>query len=259
MRLMRRPIRPSWTPFQASLRRDSDICAAIPGWPVCPCCRTLWRTVAYGDEVVGRVLAALYDWMISSSEDACLREWRHELLAELTGDVLEVGAGTGLNVAHYPSTVERLVLTEPDRFMRAKLHERIDGDPPTVGSVEVLDTGADRLSFADNSFDAVVSTLVLCSVPDPDHALAEVRRVLKPGRPLVFLEHVAAPEKPRRHAWQRRVEPVWKMLFGGCHLARQTVEVMEKAGFRVDHHRESIRKAFPLVRTSERGAATKPP
>lgn len=208
---------------------------------------------------MGRVFAALYDRIIAASEEACVSDWRHELLADLTGDVLELGAGTGLNLAHYPGTVERLVLTEPDRFMRAKLQERLDaGDPkPAPASVEVVDAGAERLPFDDATFDAVVSTLVLCSVGDPQRALGEVRRVLRPGGRLVFLEHVAADHKPKRHAWQRRVEPVWKRAFGGCHLTRRTVETMERAGFSVEHRRESMRKAFPLVRTSERGVATK--
>ena len=187
-----------------------------------------------------------------------MRDWRRDLLAPLTGDVLELGSGTGLNLAHYPPTVERLVLTEPDRHMRAKLQARLTDQRPAPARVEVVDALADRLPFDDESFDAVVSTLVLCSVPDQRSTLREVRRVLRPGGRLVFLEHVAAHEKPRRHRWQRRVEPVWKRIAGGCHLTRDTRDVIAGAGFDVtDAKRESMRKASPLVRTTERGVAVR--
>lgn len=185
-----------------------------------------------------------------------MRDWRRDLLAGLTGDVLELGAGTGLNLAHYPSTVERLVLLEPDRHMRAKLEARLAGEPPPF-PVEVRTGDATGLPFDDASFDAVVSTLVLCSVPDQEAALREAHRVLRSGGRFVFLEHVAATEKPKRHTWQRRVEPVWKRLAGNCHLTRETLVAIERAGFDVDSRRESMRKAAPLVRTTERGVATK--
>ena len=206
---------------------------------------------------MSRLFAAFYERMIAASEEACVREWRRDLLASLSGDVLELGSGTGLNLAHYPATVERLVLTEPDRHMRAKLQARLTDQRPAPARVEVVDAVADRLPFDDESFDAVVSTLVLCSVPDQRSALREVHRVLRPGGRLVFLEHVAAHEKPKRHRWQRRVEPVWKRIAGGCHLTRDTRQVIAAAGFDVDAKRESMRKASPLVRTTERGIAVR--
>ena len=207
---------------------------------------------------MSRLFAAVYERLIAASEEACVRDWRRDLLAPLTGDVLELGSGTGLNLAYYPPTVERLVLTEPDRHMRAKLQARLSEEPPAPARVEVIDAVADRLPFDDESFDAVVSTLVLCSVPDQRSALREVRRVLRPGGQLVFLEHVAAHEKPKRHRWQRRVEPVWKRLAGGCHLTRETRDVIAASGFDVaDAKRESMRKASSLVRTTERGTAVR--
>lgn len=207
---------------------------------------------------MGRLFAAVYERLISASEEAGVRDWRRALLADLHGDVLELGAGTGLNLAHYPAAVRRLVLTEPDRHMRAKLTARLEVEPPAPAAVEVVDAGAGRLPFDDASFDAVVSTLVLCSVPDPVAALAEVRRVLRPGGRLVYLEHVAADHEPARLKWQRRIEPVWRRVAGGCHLTRETLRSIEAAGFDVaDHRRESMRKASPLVRTTERGAAVR--
>jgi ubiquinone/menaquinone biosynthesis C-methylase UbiE len=102
----------------------------------------------------------------------------------------------------------------------------------------------------------VVSSLVLCSVQDPQAALAQIRRVLKPGGRLVFLEHVAADGKPNRLKWQRRIEPVWKHLMGNCHLTRRTEAAIEAAGFRIERiQRESMRKALPVCRPSIRGIA----
>lgn len=205
---------------------------------------------------MGRIFAAVYDRMSTVTEEAGVREWRRQLIADLAGDVLELGAGTGLNLDHYTEAVSRLVLTEPDRHMRAKLEARIAETRPAPGGVEVVDAGAERLPFPDDSFDAVVSTFVLCSVPDHRVALTEVRRVLRPGGRLVYLEHVAADQRPKRLRWQRRVEPLWRRVFGGCHLTRRTLDDIAAAGFDVDGHvRESIRKAHPMVRTSERGIA----
>jgi ubiquinone/menaquinone biosynthesis C-methylase UbiE len=201
-------------------------------------------------------MAAWYDRTMAKTEDAGLRQWRADLLGDLTGEVLEIGAGTGLNVAHYGPGVTRLVLTEPDDFMRPKLQQRAQlTDVPH----EVVDAGVDPLPFPDESFDVVVSTLVLCSVPDEVAALAEIHRVLRPGGRLVYLEHVAAVENPKRHKWQGRIEPVWKRVAGNCHLTRTTDQAIPEAGFElVEARRESMRKSPPWVRVTTRGVATKP-
>ena len=205
---------------------------------------------------MGRLMAAVYDRLTQSSEQACLLEWRAALLRDLAGNVLEVGAGTGANLPFYPPDVSRLVLSEPDPHMRRRLLRRVHAH--RRDRAEVLDASLDQLPLPDESFDAVVGTLVLCSVPRPDLALAEILRVLKPGGRFLFLEHVAAEDRPRRLKWQRRLEPYWKRLAGNCHLTRRTADAIAAAGFViVDLKRESMRKAWPLVRPTIRGTATK--
>jgi ubiquinone/menaquinone biosynthesis C-methylase UbiE len=194
-------------------------------------------------------------------EEAGLREWRRALLADLAGTVVEVGAGTGANVPLYPATVDRLVLTESSPAMLVRLQAKVDDASGEGGpsAVEVVEAHADALPLEDGEADAVVSTLVLCTVPDPATALAEARRVLRPGGRLVFLEHVAAEDRPSRLRWQQRLDHVWPHLAGGCHLDRRTGVAIADAGFVLDDvTRESARKASPLVRTMIRGTATAP-
>lgn len=204
------------------------------------------------------IMAAIYDRFMQKTEEHGVRDWRAELLGDLRGSVLEVGAGTGINLAHYPPQVERLVLSEPDRHMRRRLEERLASDPPSI-DVELDGSSIEALPFPDGSFDAVVSTLVLCSVPDLAASLAEVHRVLKPGGRFVFLEHVAADERPGRLLWQKRIEPFWRWFAGNCHLTRRTGQAIEAAGFVVERSvRASMRKALPFVRPTVRGVARRP-
>jgi ubiquinone/menaquinone biosynthesis C-methylase UbiE len=205
---------------------------------------------------MGRLIAAVYDRFTEASEVACLQQWRAELLRDLTGQVLEVGAGTGLNIPFYPPTLTRLVLSEPDPHMRRQLSQKAQAH---WDRAEVLDASLEDLPLPVEAFDAVVGTLVLCSVPRLDQALAQIHRVLKPGGRFVFLEHVAAEDRPRRLRWQHRVEPFWKRLSGNCHLTRRTADAIVAAGFAIaDIKRESMRKAWPLVRPTIRGVALKP-
>lgn len=206
---------------------------------------------------MGRFIAVVYDRLTQASEVACLQQWRSDLLRDLAGQVLEVGAGTGLNIPYYPRALSRLVLSEPDPHMRSRLTRQTRAHH--WDQAEVLDASLEELPLPDNAFDAIVGTLVLCSVPRLDCALAEIHRVLKPGGRFVFLEHVAAEDRPRRLKWQHRVEPFWKRLSGNCHLTRRTGEAIRAAGFAiVDIKRESMRKAWPLVRPTIRGTALKP-
>ena len=205
---------------------------------------------------MGRMMAALYDRMMRGTEEACLGEWRTGLVGDLEGEVLEVGAGTGLNLPLYPASVTRLVMSEPDPHMRLKLERKAASEPGP--RVEVIDASLEELPVSADSFDVVVATLVLCSVPDLDQALAEIYRVLRPGGKFVFLEHVAAEDRPRRLKWQHRVEPFWKWFAGNCHLTRSTEAAIAAAGFEIDDiERDSMRRSMPLVEATIRGVATK--
>jgi ubiquinone/menaquinone biosynthesis C-methylase UbiE len=205
---------------------------------------------------MSRFLAAVYDGFMRETERACLGAWRTELLRGLAGEVAEVGAGTGLNLPHYPSAVTRLTLAEPDRAMRRHLAARHSLEPGRAQRVDVVDAPGERLPFADASLDAVVGTLVLCTVRDPSVVLAEVRRVLKPGGAYVFLEHGPAEPGSSRLRWQRRIEPAWRILADGCRLTRRADTALEAAGFHIESsRRESMRKAWPVMRPTIRGIA----
>ncbi len=201
-----------------------------------------------------RLAAGLYDAFLGPTEAGSVRAWRQELLADLAGDVLEVGAGTGANLAHYPDGIDSLVVCEPDRAMRDQLEGKRAGR-----AVSVSDAPVTALPAADGSLDAVVCTLVLCTVPDPAAGLAEIRRVLRPGGRLVFIEHVGAP----LGTWTRRVqaalEPAWRLVSGDCHLCRDTGDALVAAGFDLQRiRRDPLRPAPGFIRPAIRGVAVKP-
>jgi ubiquinone/menaquinone biosynthesis C-methylase UbiE len=174
------------------------------------------------------IFAALYDQISASAERRWMGERRRRLLAGARGAVLEIGGGTGANLAHYRN-VDRVTIAEPDRFMRNRIGPKLD---EARVPVEVSAAGAEALPYPDGSFDTVVSTLVLCTVPDQEAALDEVRRVLRPGGRLLFIEHVRAAGSAAR--WQDRLEPLWRRLLGGCHPNRDTVAAIEEAGFEIE-------------------------
>lgn len=154
---------------------------------------------------------------------------RRRVCAGLAGDVLEIGFGSGHNVPFYPAAVSRVTAVEP-----ADLAWQLAGQRLAAASIPVDRAGLDgqALPFADDSYDAVLSTWTLCTIPDVAAALGEVRRVLKPGGSLHFLEHGLAPDERVRRS-QRRIEPVWKRVAGGCHLTRPIVDLLTSAGFTV--------------------------
>lgn len=186
--------------------------------------------------------------VMSRHEPAEIRRHRDELLAGLSGRVIELGAGAGSNFAHYPSTVEHVVAVEPEPYLRERARAAAAG---ANVSIEVLDGVADRLPAEDCSFDAAVACLVLCTVPDQASALAELRRVLRPGGELRFYEHVRS-DRPALALSQRAVDRVfWPRAFGGCHTARDTPAAIAAAGFEVEQQRtmwvNPVPIAFPVA------------
>lgn len=204
------------------------------------------------DATWGRLFAAGYDWGMRGTEEAGLGRMRSELLAGASGRVLEIGAGTGLNLQHYPEAVSELTLAEPDPHMVRHLRERIERGE---GRGEVVEAPAEALPFEDDSFDTVVCTLVLCTAPDPAAAVREVERVLKPGGRFLFLEHVRSRD-PRLARWQDRLERPWRFLGHGCHCNRDTLATLETSGLEVGGvEHERMPKAPPIVRPVIKGSA----
>jgi ubiquinone/menaquinone biosynthesis C-methylase UbiE len=202
-----------------------------------------------------RIFASVYDLMLRGAERGGLRDMRAELLSEAGGRTLELGAGTGLNLAHYTGAVTELVLTEPDPHMARRLRRRLQDEPPAPARVEVVEAPAERLPFEDGSFDSVVSTLVLCSVETPATATGEIVRVLKPDGRLLYLEHVRADDDGLAR-WQDRLERPWGWLGAGCHPNRDTVAQLQAAGLETESLvRDRMPKAPPIVRPVVRGRA----
>jgi SAM-dependent methyltransferase len=176
----------------------------------------------YGDHVLPRVVNA-----------ACgmktVEPLRRRVCDGLEGDVVEIGFGSGLNVPFYPATVSRVDAVEPAEVAWKLANERLRA-PSLPVQRSALD--GQSLPFDDNSYDAALSTWTLCTIPDVAGALAEVRRVLKPGGTLHFVEHGLAPDANVRR-WQRRLDPLQQRLFGGCHLTRPVVDLLTTAGFTI--------------------------
>ena len=168
----------------------------------------------------GRVFASMYDRMMASTERDGLGAHRAALIATASGDVLEIGGGTGVNLGHYGPGVTSLTITEPEPPMVKRLEGHIAARRPDA---RLLRAPAEDLPFADDSFDTVVSTLVLCTVDDQPRALRELRRVLRPGGRLLFIEHVRS-EDPKIARWQDRLLSFNVRVGHGCHCNRPTLD-----------------------------------
>jgi ubiquinone/menaquinone biosynthesis C-methylase UbiE len=176
------------------------------------------------------LFARIYMRAASNKED----EYRRDLLGGLSGQVIEVGAGHGLNFAFYPAAVDRVLAVEPEPLMRKAA---IEAAAEASVQIEVKDGVAGQLPAADQSFDAGVASLVLCSVPDQPRALAELRRIIRPGGALRFYEHVIA-DPPVWARLQRLADATfWPRVAGGCHLSRDTEAAIEQAGFEIERSR----------------------
>lgn len=175
-----------------------------------------------------RVLPHLVDRFCNSHQ---LRALRREVAADLSGTVIEIGFGSGLNLAAYPAAVTRVYAVEPSPGARQLATERIR---EYAVPVEYVGLTGESIDLDDDTCDAALCTFTLCTIPDVTGALAELRRVLRPGAVFRFLEHGLAPE-PSVATWQRRLEPVQKLLAGGCHLTRDATALVRDAGFVVEH------------------------
>ncbi|WP_049574746.1 class I SAM-dependent methyltransferase [Nonomuraea sp. SBT364] len=178
---------------------------------------------------------------MSERADPATAELRGRLLAGLTGRVLEIGAGNGLNFPHYPAGVREVVAVEPDHLLRASAEQAAARAPVPV---EVVPGHAGALPDGPGSYDAVVLSLVLCSVPDQAATLAEVRRVLVPGGELRFFEHVRSPRRVRA-VLQDLITPLWRRLGGGCHPNRDTAAAIRAAGLLVEEQDRFAHRPMP--------------
>ena len=198
-----------------------------------------------------RIFAAGYDPLSARWEKRHGAELRRKLLAHARGRVLEIGVGTGLSLPHYPP-VDELVATDPSEPMLRRARRRAAEAGRDVTFVEAP---AEQLPFEDDSFDTVVSMVVLCTVGDQQRALQEIRRVLRPAGQFLFSEHVRADD-PRRAHWQDRVEPVWRVVANGCHPNRRTLNAIRDAGFDVRGVKQGELPGVPsLVRPHVSGRA----
>jgi ubiquinone/menaquinone biosynthesis C-methylase UbiE len=202
----------------------------------------------------GRFFAATYDRFMEGTEEAGLRALRHDLLAQASGRVLEIGGGTGANLTHYGPSVTSLTVTEPEAPMIKRLERRARDHAP---GTTVLRAPAEDLPFDDDSFDVVVSTLVLCGVDDQPRAVREIGRVLRPGGRLLFIEHVrsadtAQARRQDRLNWLNR-------LVVCCDCNRPTLQTIERTGFRVANlEHTALPKSPSFVRPAIVGSAIAP-
>jgi SAM-dependent methyltransferase len=207
------------------------------------------------DATWGRGFAALYDYGLKATEEAGLGDMRRSLLAGASGRVVDLGAGTGVNIDLFPESVEELVLAEPDPHMAKRLRAKLAA---SGRNASVVEAPAERLPFEDDSFDTAVATLVLCTIPDPAAALQEAARVLRPGGLLLFIEHVRSRE-PRLARWQDRLERPWRFVAAGCHCNRDTAATIASSPLQIhDLECGEVPKAAPIMKPLIRGSAVFP-
>ncbi len=216
--------------------------------------RTLTRNRFVTVDRGHRIFAWFYSKLGPRADARGTAEHRRKLLASARGQVIEVGAGTGLNFPHYPPDVTEVLAVEPDPHMFRRL---ADATATAGVPVRLQRASAEALPASDASADVVVCSLVLCSVADQATALADVRRVLKPGGRLLFFEHVRSRD-PRFARWQDRIERLWGMFGGGCHPNRDTVRAIGDAGFVIDELERFDEPGTLFAKPHVIGSATRP-
>jgi ubiquinone/menaquinone biosynthesis C-methylase UbiE len=206
-----------------------------------------------------RLFARWYPIVAGWSENAGQRETRAELVGRARGRTLELGAGNGYNLPHYPQAVTELVVSEPSPHMLALLRDHLAADAPPVGSWEVVATGAESLPFDDASFDTVVGVFVHCTIPDPAAALREIARVLRPGGQYLFLEHVRSPDSRLLARVQDVLERPHTVIAAGCHPNRRFPDLLAASPLQPDELVHGhMPRASPTVRPTLRGVALRP-
>lgn len=184
----------------------------------------------------------VFPWLLDTAMGSrVFAQPRRRTLARATGRILEIGFGTGRNLAHYPTGVTRIEAIDPDADLDRYSSPRIAA---ARIAVDFHHLDAEHLPFASDQFDTIVCTLTLCSIPDVALALGEVRRVLKPGGQFLFLEHGLAPD-PAVTRWQHRLDPLQQRLGGGCHLTRDTLALVRHAGLEVRDFRQYYLRRVP--------------
>ena len=198
-----------------------------------------------------QIFPRLMDWVMARPAFSQLRE---ALLQLASGEVLEIGFGTGLNLRHYPTTITRLSIVDPATLLPAKVSRRMAAAPYPIQTTHVT---AENLPFPDQQFETVVSTWTLCTIPDPVQALQEVARVLKPEGHFLFLEH-GRSEDQKIAAWQDRLNPIQNVMGCGCHLNRQIDRLITQSGLTIAHlDRFSMQGVPRLAGEMYRGTATR--
>ncbi len=200
----------------------------------------------HGEHRWDSMFAAFYDRMMRRGEEHSMGRRRGDLVARAHGRTLEIGAGTGANIPHYPDAPNgalELILAEPFEPMRRRLERKLS---ESGTSALTLDASAEELPLESESVDTVVSTLVLCTVDFPNRALAEIARVLRPGGQFLFIEHVRS-HSPRVARWQDRLETPWRRFAAGCRCNRDTIASIAAAGFATQHEDVRWKGVPPIV------------
>ena len=197
-----------------------------------------------------RILPYLLDLSMAGST---LEGYRRAVLAEVSGEVLEIGFGTGLNLPYYPEHVRQLVTVDPSPGVHRLAQKRIEASPIAIDHRML---SGEALPMADGTFDSVVSTFTLCSIPNIEQALAEIYRVLKPGGRFFFVEHGLSPE-PGIQTWQNRLTPLQKRIAGGCHINRNMRQLIEQQFDQVNLDADYAEKIPKLAGYFYQGVATK--